>query len=272
MFKLFAPLLFLLALPAWAAPSSILIHSHNDYEKSNPLLDALKQRFDSVEADIWLSGGKLMVSHLGFSYRGSLEELYFKPLRRAVELGKGSVNGDGKPFYLWLDIKDGDPKLLDVLQRLLEEYGGASGFLTAFGSQAGERKERAVTVVLTGREDAKRTYVERHPLRYACRDSNQFKINDPDADDRWQWYSLDWAEHFKWNGMAPFPAHQLESLKTLVGWIHDHGRKVRFWNTPETEGFWKAAMAARVDAIGTDHLESLSRFMRQLTTPVGVGL
>ncbi len=38
-------------------------HAHNDYEHERPLLDALSHGFCSVEADIYLVDGALLVAH-----------------------------------------------------------------------------------------------------------------------------------------------------------------------------------------------------------------
>ena len=38
-------------------------HAHNDYEHARPLLDALDCGFGSVEADIYLVDGALLVAH-----------------------------------------------------------------------------------------------------------------------------------------------------------------------------------------------------------------
>src|ERR1043165_7084012 len=38
-------------------------HAHNDYEHARPLLDALDHGFASVEADVWLVNGRLLVAH-----------------------------------------------------------------------------------------------------------------------------------------------------------------------------------------------------------------
>ena len=38
-------------------------HAHNDYEHERPLLDALDHGFASVEADVWLVDGQLLVAH-----------------------------------------------------------------------------------------------------------------------------------------------------------------------------------------------------------------
>ena len=41
-------------------------HAHNDYEHTRPLFDALDQGFNSVEADVFLVDGKLLVGHTAF--------------------------------------------------------------------------------------------------------------------------------------------------------------------------------------------------------------
>src|SRR5215210_7907450 len=44
-------------------------HAHNDYEHARPLLDALDRGFGSVEADIFLVDGALLVAHARDSVR-----------------------------------------------------------------------------------------------------------------------------------------------------------------------------------------------------------
>src|SRR5882672_7559979 len=58
-------------------------HAHNDYEHTRPLLDALERGFCSVEADVWLVNGQLLVAHDlkdGKAER-TLRALYLDPLR-----------------------------------------------------------------------------------------------------------------------------------------------------------------------------------------------
>lgn len=38
-------------------------HAHNDYEHDRPLFDTLDHNFKSVEADVWLANGELLVAH-----------------------------------------------------------------------------------------------------------------------------------------------------------------------------------------------------------------
>src|SRR5262245_26442745 len=80
-------------------------HAHNDYLHLHPLQDALRLGFTSVEADVFLSGGELLVGHDAAMLRShrTLERLYLEPLRAHF-----AARGDaarGEPFLLLIDIK-----------------------------------------------------------------------------------------------------------------------------------------------------------------------
>ena len=61
-------------------------HAHNDYEHGYPLFDALSDGFCSVEADVYLVDGRLLVAHDIEDVRQdrSLEELYLEPLKGRI--------------------------------------------------------------------------------------------------------------------------------------------------------------------------------------------
>jgi len=65
-------------------------HAHNDYEHARPLLDALDRGFCSVEADVWLVDGQLLVAHdRGKAKPGrTLQALYLDPLRARDDFKK----------------------------------------------------------------------------------------------------------------------------------------------------------------------------------------
>jgi hypothetical protein len=215
-------------------------------------MDALSFNFDSIEADIWLSENQIMVSHMGAIFKGSLKDLYLDPLQKLVT-ERSSVYGDGRPFFLWLDIKDGNINLIKALHDLLDQYP----MLTVFTDQS--TKEGPVSVILTGHEPSKIAYVSL-PIRKACRDSNSFKIYDPSSDQRWLWYSLQWSELFRWNGYSKIKTLEVERLHAIVEYIHKKRRRVRFWDTPENREFWALAKSANVDMISTDKLQEFSSF------------
>jgi hypothetical protein len=85
-------------------------HSHNDYEHTRPLLDALAFGFCSVEADIYLVEGELLVAHDRSSVdaRRTLDSLYLRPLWERFQANGGSVYAEAAPFTLG----EGEPPLL----------------------------------------------------------------------------------------------------------------------------------------------------------------
>ncbi|MAP53239.1 MAG: hypothetical protein CMO48_06885, partial [Verrucomicrobiales bacterium] len=115
-------LIFTLLIAAW--PSVTLLnaeesskplgqaHAHNDYYHKRPLLDALSHGFCSVEADVFLKNGKLLVGHFQFELREkrSLESLYLEPLAKRVKANGGSVHKTKAPFHLMIDFKTDGPK------------------------------------------------------------------------------------------------------------------------------------------------------------------
>ncbi len=232
-------------------------HSHNDYDQRHPLHDAIDQRFYSVEADIWLRDGKILVSHMGWSFKGSLEDLYLTPLQKLVDR-LGSVHGDGRTFYLWVDLKDGSAQLRAKLHQLLEKFP----MLTIFGGKGASAG--AVTVILTGDEESKSKFVNEHSIRRACRDSNDLNERDSQGDDRWSWYALKWSDYIHWNGNGPIGASERQRLERLVALAHAKGRRLRFWDVPRNEAVWKTALEAGAEQLSTDDLSKMHSFLEHL--------
>src|SRR5437773_10074144 len=89
-------------------PTSLIhTHAHNDYEHQRPLLDALDHGFCSVEADIYLVDGKLLVGHNRKDLRPNktLETLYLEPLRERIRAYGGKVYRAGPTVHLLIDVK-----------------------------------------------------------------------------------------------------------------------------------------------------------------------
>lgn len=229
-------------------------HAHNDYEHGRPLLDALAQGFESVEADIWLDGADIGVSHGGAPYVGSLSSLYLDPLAQRIADNNGSVHGDGKPFFLWIDLKQGSAEL----QTLLADQLSAREWLTEFDDE-GVVKQGAVTVFLTGDDAGKKSLVNRAAPRRFARDSNDFKSTDVPADGKWRAYAVNYFAFMQWDGNGNLPITQKRQLENLVNGAHASGRVIRIFSNPDTPEYWRAAKAAGVDFVNTDKLEQLAQ-------------
>src|SRR5258708_29863697 len=121
--------LFLLAQPQ---PKPLLrVHAHNDYEHTRPLFDALDQGFCSVEADIHLVDGKLLVAHSRSQVKPerTLQALYLDPLRERVRRNGGHVYPGGAELTLLIDIKGDWRTTYPLLREGLKSY---ADILTTF--------------------------------------------------------------------------------------------------------------------------------------------
>lgn len=247
------------AAPQRAAPSAVAgqrihAHAHNDYEHPRPLLDALAERFYSVEADVYFDGGRFRVAHGGWdAEKGTLKDLYLDPLQVRVNEA-GSVHGDGEPFTLWVDLKDNDSRAPEALRALLDQYPMLSRF-TDTSETAGP-----VRVILTGDAAAKAAVVDA-PDRRAVRDSNDYTPDDPPADLRWRAYALSWGKVVSWNGEGDAPAEAMAQLACVCENARADGRVVRLYGGPDRPEAWRAQLEAGVDFINTDKLGELHAFL-----------
>ncbi len=110
-------------------------HAHNDYEHDRPLFDALEHGFTSVEADVWLVDGELLVAHdLENVQQGvTLESLYLDPLSALLRgHGRSVYPGWDGSFQLLIDIKsDGESTYAAIEKNLAEHrWAGSSAAAT----------------------------------------------------------------------------------------------------------------------------------------------
>ena len=133
-----------------AEPRPPLAHAHNDYEHPRPLLDALARGFDSVEADVWLVDGELLVAHDRRDVRPGrdLRTLYLEPLRARVRAGGGAVHAGRPDFVLLVDVKSAAAPTYAAVAAALADY---AEILTEFVE--GRAIRWAVTVIMSGNRD-----------------------------------------------------------------------------------------------------------------------
>lgn len=247
-------------------------HAHNDYRHKRPLLDALAEGFSSVEADIHLKDGKLLVGHDAVELRPdrTLQALYLDPLRARAKQNGGKIFADAlAPLTLLVDIKTDGPATYRVLRDVLADYDDLlAGPVRERGRDAPQNgnpdnnsREPAVVVVVSGNRP--RQAIEQDHDRRVGIDG---RIGDLDADasaDLLPLVSDNWRNHFRWQGKGPMPEAERARLRSFVAKAHAKGRRIRFWATPEREAFWKELSDAGVDLIGTDDLTRLATFLRQ---------
>jgi len=254
---LVASCLVLCEIPLPAQPSPLpQAHSHNDYAHQRPLLDALEQGFCSVEADIWLVEGELLVAHDRGAVKNerTLQALYLDPLQRRIRENKGRVYLHGPPCRLLIDVKSDAGTTYAALRDVLLHY---REILTAFTPT--NTVTNALTVILSGNRATSTLAAE--PLRYAAIDG---RLPDLEAGASPQLIPLisdNWALHFRWRGTGPLPEAEQQKLNRIVEQAHRQGRLIRFWAAPDNPAGWQEFRKAGVDVINTDDLAGLRAFL-----------
>jgi hypothetical protein len=237
-------------------------HAHNDYYHKRPLLDALSHGFCSVEADIYLVDGKLLVAHsrLELNPDKTLEKLYLDPLLKRVrtyskvESKKPSVYPGGPPFTLLIDFKTNGAEIYARLQEILPHY---REMLTRV--ENGTLSAGAVTIVISG--DRPKQQIADSSTRYVGIDGRLGDLSSNQPAHLLPLISDRWTSHFRWRGTGPMPAEEKLKLQAIVKQAHDRGRRVRFWATPEKPALWQELYDAGVDLINTDKLAELEKYL-----------
>ena len=210
------------------------VHSHNDYEQKRPLDEALDQGFCSVEADIYLIDGQLLVAHNRADTRPgkTLQSMYLDPLRRRIRERGGIYPGN--PYFIQLiDIKTEARPTWLALEKVLENYRDVLSRFTDSGCQT-----NLITVIITGNRDIPGMAAEKE--RLAAVDGRLEDLKDNPPVSLIPQVSESWTDHFHWLGGSPFPAGEKERLDAMVASVHGQHRTLRFWATREAARFFDA--------------------------------
>jgi hypothetical protein len=234
-------------------------HAHNDYYHARPLLDALDQGFCSVEADVFLVDGQLLVGHSQSELQPerTFERLYLVPLLERVRRNDGSVHGTGERFTLLVDIKSDASPTLAALAKAL------AGYAEMFCSEhEGQYTARAVQVVVSGNRSL--AEIAACEPRYFGVDGIPGDLGRSHPTELMPLVSVSWTSLFGWRGSGEFPAAERAQLHQLVARVHREGKRLRFWATTDLPEVWTELQDAGVDVIGTDNLPALAAFLRNV--------
>jgi hypothetical protein len=231
-------------------------HAHNDYEHARPLLDALDHGFCSVEADVWLVNGQLLVAHdlKDAKPERTLQALYLDPLRSRVMQNGGAVYRGGPACTLLVDVKSDATNTYVVLREVLRGY---DRMLTRFSPD--RTATNAVTAIISG--NRARDLMASETDRLAAYDGRLVDLDGTDSAHFIPLISDNWAQHFRWRGDGPMPDVERMKLKQLVDRTHQQGRRLRLWATPDTPAMWAELRRAGVDLINADNLAGLQEFL-----------
>ncbi|MBS2033366.1 hypothetical protein JST97_00145 [bacterium] len=227
-------------------------HSHNDEMQARPLAQALQDGFTSIEVDVHLINGRLLVGHSQKDAERknlTLEAAYLAPLEQRVAQF-GSVYPGHKEITLMLDFKGGAETTYKALKPLLSKY---QGMLVQV--RGGQEQPAPVKVVITGNQPELESVSDRSlfldgSLRQA--------LDHPGSLDPTVTPTVQGNYHafFRWNGQGGMSAGERKKLNNMVAAVHAQGLQMRLWDAPDQPNAWQTFLEAGVDRINTDHLES----------------
>ena len=133
----------------------VACHSHNDYDRDVPVFSAFSAGCIAIEADVFLSGGDVIIGHVFPTPGRTLRVQYTEPLRAILDHNNGGSPGENgiykarpdQKIVLMIDFKTSDTKTLDAVVAALQPLRDGN-YLSRVVD--GKFSQRAVTVVASG--------------------------------------------------------------------------------------------------------------------------
>ena len=226
-------------------------HSHNDYEQEFPFWRAYNQGFGSIEVDIYLHNGELIVAHdsAQLMLNRRLDSLYLFPVVYSIEKNGNRIYADStRRLQLMIDIKS---DAIRTLNRLVEKL---DSFKTLISNPT-------VQIVISGNRPDPIKFSE-YPT-YIFFDGELSRDYPATTLVRVVMMSDNFKRYSSWNGKRTIPAADRAALQAAITKAHSLNKKVRFWNAPDNMRTWILLQKMGVDFINTDKIEALSKFLRR---------
>jgi YVTN family beta-propeller protein len=239
-------LLLLTYFSSYGQSLQTLLHSHNDYEQKEPLNAAYRAGFHSIEADVWLVDGRLLVGHDRRDLKPdrTLEALYLNPLQAKIRENRGRPYPDKrKGLQLMIDIKSEATPTTDALVALLKAYPDLS-------------KNKRLTVTVSGArppEDLWSTYPS-----FIYFDGRPGKSYSPEALKKVAMISDSYGSYM----VGSAGELDVNKASKVISEAHALGKLFRFWGIPDNAKTWQMLIGLGVDYVNTDRIADLAGFIK----------
>lgn len=237
---------------AAAAQPPVLIHSHNDYAQRVPFYQAYAQQVSSIEADVFLHDGQLLVGHDVEDLRADMtfEALYVEPIVTLFARNGGRAFRDSdQTLQLMVELKSETDPTLRAVAALLGRWP------EVFDPEV---NPAAVRVAVTGRVPAPEAF-DRYP-RFLGFDGAWDADYTPEQLERIALISTNFRDFSQWNGKGTIIPDEKERLEQVIDRAHEQGKPVRFWNAPEGTTVYYTFYDMGIDYINTDKPEVCAAF------------
>lgn len=213
------------------------IHAHNDYEKPEPLFNALRNKAFTIEADVYPGDG-VYVAHdkKDIAPGKTLVSMYLQPIIQMFEAQNSFISNDTSYApTLMIDIKENSEAVIAELIKLLSPHRNV--FDRSMNAHA-------VQIVVSGERGAINAW-SKLPA-YIFFDGRPYENYDSGALQRVAFISDSYINYIK-------PQDSIEiKLQQLIADTHKKGKLLRLWAIPDDPTNWMKFYNAGVDIINTD--------------------
>jgi alkaline phosphatase len=215
-------------------------HSHNDYAQQNVFHLAYNEGFGSIEADIHLVNNEILVGHDAKDLKtaNSLAFLYLEPLV--------AYNQSDRKLQLLIDIKTDAKTTLDQLVVLLGKYPSITN-------------NKNIKIIISGNTVAPALF-ESYP-NYIWFDGRLSIQYAPMQLTRIALISEDYYKVIGYKFIWPLDSVSIDKAKEFIDQVHQLGKPVRLWASPDKPAAWEQFMQWGVDFINTDKIKELADFI-----------
>ena len=217
------------------------VHSHNDYEQKTPFDLAYRNQLGSIEADIHLVAGKILVGHDTKNLLPSrnLENMYLAPLL--------AYNAPNRKVQFLIDVKTDAISTLDSLIALLKTYPALIN-------------NKNITITISGNTPADSLFIQ-YP-NFIHFDGRIFKNYTTEQLSKISLISEDYGKFTMWKKTWPMQVTEEEKIKAAIEKIHALNKPIRLWGTPDFPLAWEKFIAMKIDFINTDKIEEITQFFQ----------
>lgn len=235
----------------WAATAqnqTIKIHSHNDYQQHTPFWNAYSNGMQSIEVDLVLDKGNLYVAHelREIDENRTLESLYLQPLTTAVNLNIGKA----QQLVFLIDLKGDAVVSMKVLLPILKKYEKLI-------------KQQHIQFVISGNKPPLEDFTK-WPQYVQIDYQSLNPIENQQIWNKVAMVSLNFKDYSVWNGKGRMVEEERQKVQAVVDRVHQLGKPLRFWGTPDGKTAWKAFVDLGVDVINTDQPYQARTYLDQL--------
>jgi len=222
-----------------------LIHSHNDYEKPEPLINALRYKVFSVEADVY-AGDSLFVAHNKKDIRAgrTLVSMYLQPIVQLFETyhHRISADADYAPTLL-IDIKENSALVIPALVKLLSPYRNVFDHSI---------NPHAVQVVVSGERGPVAQWIQ--CPAYILFDGRPYETYDSATLERVAMISDSYMNY------AQKKDSSMARIQDLSIKAHTLGKPLLLWAIPDKENSWGWLLESGVDILNTDNVAACYKY------------